>query len=137
MVRSSNQTMVQALDNNPLKFAPTAADALKIMFGPRTSGYLDAPRALEQSFKDLKLHQVQTYAAMQQALRLLVADLSPEAIEEATDSDRGIAALLGSRKAKLWDVYAARWHARTDPHEDGIVDAFMLYFAEAYERGGK
>ena len=70
--------MIQALDNNPLKFAPTATDALKIMFGPRTSGYLDARRAFDGAFTDLKTHQIMTFAAMQQAVRMLVEDLDPK-----------------------------------------------------------
>jgi type VI secretion system protein ImpI len=136
LARSTNQTMVQAVDNNPLKFSPTPEDALRLMFGKPTSGYLDARRTLEQSFKDLKIHQVKTYAAMQHALRMLVEDLDPQAIAESTEADKGLAALVGSRKAKMWDVFAARWQAKTAPHEDGLVDAFMLYFAECYDRSG-
>jgi type VI secretion system protein ImpI len=136
LARSTNQTMVQAVDNNPLKFSPTPEDALRLMFGKPTSGYLDARRTLEQSFKDLKIHQVKTYAAMQHALRMLVEDLDPQAIAESTEADKGLAALVGSRKAKMWDTFAARWQAKTAPHEDGLVDAFMLYFAECYDRSG-
>ena len=36
----------------------------------------------------------------------------------------------------MWDAYVARWEAKTAPYEDGLVDAFMLYFAECYDRGG-
>lgn len=133
--RASSQTMIQALDNNPLKFAPTATDALKIMFGPRTSGYLDARRALEGAFSDLKTHQIMTYAAMQQAVRMLVEDLDPKAIEDAAGEDKGLAALFGAHKARLWDQYVARWQAKTLRHEDGLVDAFMLYFAQCYDQG--
>lgn len=136
LARGSNQTTIQALDNNPLKFSPTPEDALRIMFGPATSGYLDARRALEQSFRDLKTHQVKTYSAMQHALRMLVEDLDPQAIEEAAEGERGLGGLIGSRKGRLWDAYVARWEAKTAPHEDGLVDAFMLYFSECYERGG-
>ena len=49
--------MVQAIDNNPLKFAPSTEDAMRIMFGPPTQSYLDATRAIEQSFADLKEHR--------------------------------------------------------------------------------
>jgi type VI secretion system protein ImpI len=136
IARSTNQTMIQALNNNPLKFSPTAEDALKLMFGRPTSGYLDARRSLEEGFKDLKIHQVKTYSAMQHALRLLVEDLDPHAIAESVDSDKGLGALIGSRKAKLWDTYTARWDAKTAPHEDGLVDAFMIYFSECYDQGG-
>jgi type VI secretion system protein ImpI len=136
VARAGGHTMIQALDNNPLKFSPTVDDALKIMLGRPASGYLDARRATEQSFKDLKVHQVKTYSAMQHALRLLMEDLDPAAIEESTEGDRGIGALLGSKKAKLWDLYVARWDTLTSPHEDGMVDAFMMFFAECYDRGG-
>lgn len=131
--RTSSQTMIQALDNNPLKFAPTADDALKIMFGPRTSGYLDAKRAFEGAFTDLKTHQINTFAAMQQAVRMLVEDLDPKVIEDAAGEDKGLAALFGAHKARLWDLYLARWQAKTLRHEDGLVDAFMLYFAQCYD----
>jgi type VI secretion system protein ImpI len=133
--RTASQTMIQALDNNPLKFAPTPSDALKIMFGPRTSGYLDARRAFAGAFTDLKTHQVATFAAMQQAVRMLVEDLDPKAIEDAAGADSGLAALFGGRKGRLWDLYTARWQAKTLRHEDGLVDAFMLYFAQCYDQG--
>ncbi len=133
--RASSQTMIQALDNNPLKFAPTSTDALKIMFGPRTSGYLDARRALDGAFTDLKTHQIMTFAAMQQAVRMLVEDLDPQAIEAAAGEDKGLAALFGAHKARLWDLYVARWQAKSLRHEDGLVDAFMLYFAQCYDQG--
>jgi type VI secretion system protein ImpI len=137
LARSTDQTMVQALDNNPLKFSPTPEDALRLMFGRSTSGYLDAQRTFEQTFKDLKVHQVKTYGAMQHALRLLMEDLDPQAIDEGTSAEKGLGGLLNSRKARLWDTYVARWQAKTAPHEDGLVDAFMLYFAECYDRSGQ
>lgn len=137
IARSSNQTMIQAQDNNPLKFSPTIEDALKLIFGRPTSGYLNAQKAFEESFRDLKAHQIKTYSAMQHALRLLVEDLDPQAVAEGLDAGRGLEGLLSSRKGKLWDAYVARWEAKTAPYEDGLVDAFMLYFAECYDRGGR
>jgi type VI secretion system protein ImpI len=136
LARTANQTMIQALDNNPLKFSPTAEDALRIMFGPATHSYLDARRALEQSFDDLKTHQIKTYTAMQNALRMLVADLDPQMIDSQMEADRGLAGVVGSRKARLWDAYVARWQAKTSRHEGGMVDAFMQYFADCYDRAG-
>jgi type VI secretion system protein ImpI len=132
--RSSNQTTVQALNNNPLKFAP-AEDALRIMFGPPTRSYLDARRTFAQSFDDLKSHQVKTFSAMQHALRLMLGEFDPDVIENTTAGDRGLAGMVGSRKARLWDIYVARWHARSQSHADGMLHAFMDYFAECYDRG--
>jgi type VI secretion system protein ImpI len=136
LARSSSHTTVQAIDNNPLKFCPSAPDALRIMFGPATASYLDAHHAIGQGFEDLKAHQIKTYSAMQQALTMLMADLDPRAIENATDEGRGIAGLLVSRKAKLWDAYDARWQAKIARMGGGPIEAFMSYFAEAYDREG-
>jgi type VI secretion system protein ImpI len=134
LARSSSHTLVQAFDNNPLKFSPTAEEAMRVMFGPPTKSYLDARRAMEQGFDDLKSHQIKTYSAMQHALTLLLADLDPQAIDRATDANAGIAALVTSRKAKLWDAYVARWQAQFRREGGGPVDSFMLLFADCYDR---
>jgi type VI secretion system protein ImpI len=133
IARVSNQTSIEALDNNPLKFSPTSEDALRIMFGPPTTSYLDARRALEEAFGDLKEHQLRSYSAMQQAIALMVADLDPQAIDNATEADRGLSGVIGSRKARLWDAYVARWQAITRGRSDGLVDVFMQHFAEQYD----
>jgi type VI secretion system protein ImpI len=135
IARMSNQTSIEALNNNPLKFSPTSDDALRIMFGPPTSSYLDARRALEEAFGDLKEHQIRTYSAMQQAIAMMVADLDPQAIDSATEADRGISGVIGSRKARLWDAYVARWQAKTRGQDGGLADVFMQYFAECYDNG--
>ena len=137
LARSPNQTAVQAINNNPLKFAPTADDALRIMFGFQGPSYLDAERAFAQGFDDLKRHQIKTYAAMQRAVALLMNDVDPAAIEAASQSDRGLAGMVGSRKARLWDIYVARWQAHAQRHDNGILDTFMDYFARCYDGESK
>jgi len=136
VARVSNQTMVQALDNNPLKFSPTTEEALRIMFGPPSASYLGAHRALEEAFGDIKEHQVRTYSAMQQALKMLLDDLDPSAIEEAVAGDRGLSGVLASRKARSWDTYSERWKAKTRGQDEGILGVFMQYFAECYDSSG-
>jgi type VI secretion system protein ImpI len=135
LARSPNQTTVQAVDNNPLKFAPTAEDALRIMFGSQGQSYLDAERAFAQAFNDLKRHQIKTYAAMQQAVVLLIKDVDPAAIEAVSGSDHGFAGMVGSRKARLWAIYVARWQALAQRHDNGLLDTFMDYFARCYDGG--
>jgi type VI secretion system protein ImpI len=135
LARSSNQTTVQAFDNNPLKFAPTVDEAMRIMFGPPTKSYLDATSAVAQGFDDLKAHQIKTFSAMQHALKRLLDDLAPEEIErESTASRRFLA--LGSAKTASWDTFTTRWKARTRGQEDGMLNTFMQYFAEYYDRDG-
>ncbi|WP_335930852.1 type VI secretion system-associated FHA domain protein, partial [Mesorhizobium sp. M8A.F.Ca.ET.182.01.1.1] len=37
---------------------------LEIMFAKRRTGYLDAKHSIEDAFRDLKTHEIATYAAM-------------------------------------------------------------------------
>jgi type VI secretion system protein ImpI len=133
-MRSSNRTMIKALENNPLKFTASPEEALTIMFGPQTRNYLDAHTAVERSFNDLKAHQIQTFSAMQAALEALFEDLAPDKIDRSVEADRGISGLVGSRKVKLWDVYVERWRAKAKRSDGRLTEAFMALFAENYDR---
>lgn len=135
LAHSSQHTMVQATDNNPLKFSPSPPDALRIMFGPPHAGYLDAKRAIDQGFADLKAHQIKTYAAMQHALAMVMGDLDPKKIAEQNEGKGGVG-LRHLRKAKLWDAYEARWDAKVGRKGGEPIEAFMRYFAEFYDREG-
>ncbi|MBV9286351.1 MAG: type VI secretion system-associated FHA domain protein TagH [Hyphomicrobiales bacterium] len=134
LMRSSSRTMIRAIENNPLKFAGSGEEALGIMFGPPTRQYLGAQATIEQSFTDLKTHQILTYGAMQSALDALFEDLAPGNIDRSAEPDKGLSGLILSRKAKLWDIYVERWRAKTKRADGRLLDAFMALFAEAYDR---
>lgn len=133
IIRVTSHTTIQSAGNNPLKFSPTVDDALQIMFGRPNRSYLTALEALQDGFRDAKAHQKKVFEAMRDALRLLLKELDPEEIADALSDDRGLSSLLGSRKARLWDLYAARWAALSDSHEDGMIEAFMVYFSDSYD----
>ena len=131
MAKSGNRTMISALDNNPLKFVPRPEEVFEIMF-TRRAGYLDAKRAVDEAFHDLKTHEFATYAAMQKALARLLEDLSPEAIEKKVTSSA-----FGSKKSRAWETFVATWEAKEKPHENGMLDVFLAYFSDAYAKASK
>ncbi|PTV95976.1 FHA domain protein [Rhodobacter aestuarii] len=126
--RGGDRTMRTAEHNNPLKFLPDVEHALEAMFLRPRAGFLQGPDAMQEALVDLRHHQVALFAALQPALSQLLGDLAPEDIEGVTEG--GL--LGGSRKAKAWETYVARWDAKTAPHENGILDAFLMHFAAAY-----
>jgi type VI secretion system protein ImpI len=134
LMRSSSRTMIRAVENNPLKFAGSPSEALGIMFGPPSRNYLDARATIERSFEDLKTHQILTFSAMQGALDALFEDLAPERIDHSVEPEKGIGALISSRKAKLWDIYVERWRAKTKRADGRLLEAFIALFAQAYDR---
>jgi type VI secretion system protein ImpI len=133
-MRSADRTMIQALENNPLKFTPSAEEALAIMFGAPTRSYLKGPDAVERSFADLKAHQVQTFGAIQAALDKFFEDFAPERIDKSTPTDHGLSGLVVSRKAKLWDAYVERWRTTTKRSDGRLGEAFMALLAESYDQ---
>ena len=132
LAKTANRTMIGAEDNNPLKFVPGTDDILEIMFAKRRAGYLDARHSIEDAFRDLKTHEIATYAAMQAALSRLLDDLSPEAIAKKIPP-----ASFSSRKSQAWDALVATWRTMEDKHENGMLDVFLAYFAEAYAKADK
>ena len=136
LARSSSHTTVQAIDNNPLKFCPSAPDALRIMFGPATPAISMQIAPSAKASRTSKRTRSRPIPPCSMPLTMLMADLDPRAIEKDIDEDRGISGLLASRKAKLWDAYVARWQAKIAGAGGGPIEAFMLYFAEAYDRDG-
>ncbi|QEN85229.1 type VI secretion system-associated FHA domain protein TagH [Labrys sp. KNU-23] len=128
--RAGNRTMISADDNNPLKFMPTPEEALRVMLGPRTRGYLDGKAAFENAFGDLKMHQVAFLASMQAALTELFDELSPEAIKTAADAKKS----LFSGKGNYWELYAERWAARVGRREHGMLGAFLELYADQYDK---
>jgi type VI secretion system protein ImpI len=132
LAKTTERTMVGATDNNPLKFVPAAPEALDILFSRRRSGYLDARQSVEEAFRDLKAHEIATYAAMQAALARLLDELSPETIERKLPP-----ASFTSKKGRAWDALVATWEAKENAHENGLLDIFLAHFSEAYAKAAK
>lgn len=132
MVRSAERTMIQTRDNNALKFTPTPEVALAIIFGPAASGYLDMKQTFEKSFGDVMAHEEATFAAMQQAVGELMADLAPDAIEGAAANAKK--SFLANAKARNWDTYVERWQDKSGGGDNGVLDTFLQLFAAHYDK---
>jgi type VI secretion system protein ImpI len=137
LTRSTSQTTVQAIENNPLKFSPTSEEAMRILFGPPTCSYLDAQRAFAQGFSDLKSHQLKTYMAMQHAVHELIAGIDPTLMARELELQRGASSWLGTNKSKLWDEFLTRWKAHLGRDNSAPIDTFMLHFSDYYDRADK
>ncbi|MBS3650114.1 type VI secretion system-associated FHA domain protein TagH [Pseudaminobacter sp. 19-2017] len=131
MTKSSSRTMIGSAHNNPLKFIPGSAEAIDVMFSRRRPGFLSAKGSLESGFADLKRHELATYTAMQKALGKLLDELSPETISAKVGN------ATFSKKSRSWEVFVERWEQKTAEHENGMLDVFFAYFAEAYDAANK
>jgi len=126
------QTMVQAAGNNPLKFSADDDDALSGLLGIGRNAGMTPERALADSLRDMRLHELAVAAAMQQAVRGMLADLAPERITR--DLLPGLLdGVLGRRKRRAWDAYERRHAATMRALSDDFDSVFGKSFVRAYE----
>ena len=123
------RTMISASGNNPLKFSADDDDALAALLGKRGSG-MAAPAAVADALKDMRLHELATIAALQTAVRDLVAQLDPAPLKQQA----GGGGLKAMRKARAWDAFEAKHASVTEGLADDFDSVFGKSFARAYER---
>jgi type VI secretion system FHA domain protein len=127
------QTMIRARGNNPLKFSANDDDALTALLGVGRRTDMTPAAAIEDSLRDLRLHELATMAAMQVAVRALLEELSPEKIRSGTEQG-GMAVLPAQRKARAWDAFETRHAQVVQALVDDFDSIFGKSFARAYER---
>ena len=126
-------TMIQVRGNNPLKFSPEAAVALKMLLQPPLQGFLSGPSALRDAVIDLQSHQVGVMAGMRAALATVLERFDPVQLESHLSSRSVIDALIPShRRAKLWELYVEHYRALRDEAEEDFGRLFGEAFREAY-----
>ncbi|MBP2293220.1 type VI secretion system-associated FHA domain protein TagH [Azospirillum rugosum] len=128
-----DHTMIQAVDNNPLKFVPDPDEALTRMVRPTGRGYMPPDDAMRQALDDLRAHEMAMMAAVQKAVTALVKEFDPEAVARAAESGGGITHLLpGARKAQCWDHYERHYKRVLAGLEEDLLGAFGRAFGRAY-----
>ncbi|MFM0254909.1 type VI secretion system-associated FHA domain protein TagH [Paraburkholderia sediminicola] len=126
-------TMIEERDNNPLKFFPDADRALAQMLGARGNGYLRPQEAMRAAFRDIQAHELAMVAGMRAALAHAMERIDPSAIERSLDAPTGFDALIGNRRARLWQRFVETWeHVARDAGDD-LQRSFGEPFGRAYQ----
>jgi type VI secretion system FHA domain protein len=127
------QTMIRASGNNPLKFSADDDDALAALLGIGRRNTMPPAAAVTEALSDIRLHELATVAAMQQAVRALLARLDPPALERQAASG-GFGKLLSQGKARAWDAFVALHTEVSQALSDDFDSVFGKAFARAYEQ---
>ena len=128
-----DQTMIQASGNNPLKFAADDDDALAALLGIGRQGGMSAERAVHEAMRDIRLHELAMAAAMQQAVRDMLAQLAPAQVARRVPGhvrDK----LPGGRGSRLWSAYESLHRETAQAMTDDFDRVFGRSFMRAYER---
>ena len=128
------QTVMQAAQNNPLKFSPNIEEALRYLLNDRNEGsYLSAEDAVKAGFRDVRQHEQALVKAMLQAVEDYVDRFDPDELKARFDKGMKRSGLLaGSNKLKYWELYEESYHALTQRDDGGPPQLFSEEFARAY-----
>jgi type VI secretion system protein ImpI/type VI secretion system protein len=127
-----DQTMIRAAGNNPLKFSADDDDALAALLGTGRHGGMPPAQALGEALRDMRRHELAVAAAMQQAVREVLAELEPARVmREQTPGivDR----LTGGHERRAWQRYAALHADMMRMLSDDFDSVFGRSFGRAYE----
>ncbi|MGD0109520.1 MAG: type VI secretion system-associated FHA domain protein TagH, partial [Rhodopila sp.] len=128
------QTMIRARGNNPLKFSANDDDAVSALLGVGRHTEMAPAKAVTDALRDIRLHELASVAAMQSAVRALLAGLDPDRVRAAAEHAGGRSVLLpAQRKARAWETYEALYARIAQALSDDFDSVFGKAFARAYE----
>jgi predicted component of type VI protein secretion system len=127
-------TRVRASQNNPLKFAPTAEEALTAMFRTRARGYMPPLEAFEDAFDDIRFHLLATLAGMRAGLDSMLKRLDPKRVQQLSDRRYpGFLARFGAKR-RYWDRYVDLFEEMTGNADAAFQQTYGEEFSSAYEQ---
>jgi len=128
------QTMIQPVQNNPLKFAPNVDEALLMLLRHDNQAFMAPDQAVGESFDDLRAHQLALMAGVQAAIKYLLARFEPRELEGRLNKPSGLSALLpNGRRAHYWELFTELYATISQEAEDGFQELFGREFSRAYE----
>ena len=128
-------TLIQARENNPLKFSTSAEDALHNLLVKRNPDYMGPLEAFESAFDDLRFHQMAMLAGMREAFFNMLDRFDPAELEEmfgARQGDRPVIGMMTRRRH--WEQYKEMFGDIRNDTEGYFNRFFGEAFVKAYER---
>lgn len=128
------QTMIRPAENNPLKFAPNADEALLLLLRHGNQAFMAPDLAVRDSFDDLRAHQLAVMAGVEAAIKHLLTRFEPAQLEERMGKPGGLSSIFnGSRQAQYWQQFTELYSNISREAQDDFQDLFGREFSRAYE----
>lgn len=127
------QTLIQSAENNPLKFAPSVEEALRLMLRDHGDSYLRGEDAARHALTDLRQHEAALRTATYRAVRDFVERFDPEELKRRFDQGLKRPSLLaGANRLKYWELYEETYQVLVQHDEGQPPRLFAEDFARAY-----
>jgi type VI secretion system FHA domain protein len=127
------QTSFKPRDNNPLKMAVNAEDAVHNLLVKRNPAYLGTTAAFDDAFKDVRHHQLAMLAGMRAAYAYMLQRFDPAALKAQFDARPTRKGFGFSTQGKYWEAFEEYYRETTADGDDCFRRLFGDQFARAYE----
>ncbi|ANC00686.1 type VI secretion protein [Pseudomonas putida] len=128
------QTTIAPVQNNPLKFAPNADEALLLLLRQGNQAFMPADQAVRDSFDDLRAHQLAVMAGVEAAIKHVLTRFEPARLEARLAPATGLSRVFGgSRQAHCWQQFTELYGQISAEAQDDFQDLFGREFSRAYE----
>ncbi|CAO3418718.1 type VI secretion system-associated FHA domain protein TagH [Azospirillum doebereinerae] len=101
------QTSFRPAGENPLKRCADLGEAVEVLADPGRRGFLPLTEAVREAASDVQIHHLAYAAALQTALKQVVAKFDPQALSQRLETRLLDSFVPGARKARYWDQYEA------------------------------
>jgi type VI secretion system protein ImpI len=126
-------TQVKVSENNPLKFAANADDAIANLLGRRNPAYLPPKEAFEDALNDVRFHQLAMLAGVRAGFEHLMGRFDPEQLQEMFERQGKRGGLFGGKNT-YWERYTERYKEWAADSDETFRRMFGEEFARAYEQ---
>ena len=127
------QTTFKTRDNNPLKMAVNAEDAIHNLLLKRNPAYLGTTAAFDDAFKDVRHHQLAMLAGMRAAFEYMLQRFDPRSLKAQFDAKPGRRSLGFGGQGRYWEAFEEYYKEATADADDCFRRMFGDQFARAYE----
>jgi type VI secretion system protein len=140
-LRIEDRTMIASRENNPLKHADSARDALRYLVDVRQHGnklFLEPAKAIGDAVTDVCAHEMAVMAGTRAALLAALKMFSPEVVEKRIKKSGALDSVVPAlHRAKLWESFLAMHGELEKEAEDHFDRLLNQEFARAYAEQGK
>ncbi len=136
-----DRTMIASRENNPLKHADTAHDAIAYLVDVRQHGnqlFMPPGKAVEDTIWDICAHEMAVMAGTRAALLAALKMFSPEVIEGRIKKTGALQNVLPAfHKSRLWERFLGMYAELQHEAEDHFDRLLNQEFSKAYSEQSK
>lgn len=126
-----DMTMIQPSQNNPMKFAVNARQALEMLLRPQGSAFLEPKQAIEAAVAETVRHEEAMYRSLRTSVKGVTGIFDPhKAVQAERSTFASKVPLLANMAA--WRDYQHYYQRLAENDADKVYQQFMTSFAEHY-----